>query len=250
MANKNGICWRDFFTGFVSGVALILIFTVFMLPNMVKDVIGTNQTSKADSEEATEEDTSADLKMYVTDKKEWAITTDDGATFNFHTPEGWYSLDDQYNDGLIQYYGMDLPSDGIACVGDAKDQYDATFIINARPMSDVKTVLQTIYGEDYSDEEMLYSDTYLYMKDGTEPEGSTIEELDSIVADGHTWRVFKHGYDTEYYTDETQSETETVHTDELLAYSDGDDTVEVIMFMAEFNQENGIAKLKEFLGAE
>ena len=41
-----------------------------------------------------------------------------------------------------------------------------------------------------------------------------------------------------------------VHTDEVLAYSDTEDPVEIICYMSEFDKDELISKLKEFLGAE
>lgn len=255
--NNGKMNWRDFFTGFAAGLALMALIMVCMVPGMLKDAVGSkpadakDSTEEVDSAEETEDKDEAELKQYDTTIKDWEVTLSDSSTLHYSTPADWFSLADQYNDGLIQYYGKELPDTGIVCVGDNKDQYNATMIINARPLSQVQTVLETIYEDDFNAEEMMYSSTYTFMKDGTEPDdGSTVEELESIVsADGHTYRIFHHAFDTEYYTNEEQTETTTVHTDELLGYSDTEDAVEIIMYMAEFDQDAGIAKLKEFLGA-
>lgn len=252
MNKKHQICWADFFTGFFAGLAIALLIALFAVPSQIKSAVqgtgGINSTSSSDGEQKVEE---GELRQYVTDKMEWEVETSDGATLKFYTPEGWYSLADQYADGLTEYYGVELTDVGVSCVGNAKDQYQATSIINSRPLSATAETLKTIYGEEYDETKMLYSSTYNYMKDGTEPEeGETIEELDSITADGHTYRVFVHGYATEYYTNEEQTETTTVHTDELLAYSDTEDPVEIICYMAEFDKDELVSKLKEFLGAE
>lgn len=248
----NKMNWRDFFAGFGAGAACVALIALLMVPSMIREAIGTKSATSIETEAATDEEPESELKQYNTTIKEWDVELSDSSTLHYTTPNEWFSLADQYNDGLIQYYGKELSADGIVCVGDNKDQYNATMIINARPLSDVEEVLKTIYEDEFNAEEMMYSSTYTYMKDGTEPDdGSTVEELDSIVsADGHTYRIFHHAYDTEYYTDEEQTETTTVHTDELLGYSDTEDTVEIIMYMTEFNQEAGIAKLKEFLGAQ
>lgn len=248
----NKINWRDFFAGFGAGAACVALIALLMVPSMIREAVGTKSATSAEAESTTDEEPESELKQYDTTIKEWDVELSDSSTLHYTTPNEWFSLADQYNDGLIQYYGKELSAEGIVCVGDNKDQYNATMIINARPLSDVEEVLKTIYEDEFNAEEMMYSSTYTYMKDGTEPDdGSTVEELDSIVsADGHTYRIFHHAYDTEYYTDEEQTETTTVHTDELLGYSDTEDTVEIIMYMTEFNQEAGIAKLKEFLGAQ
>lgn len=248
----NKMNWRDFFAGFGAGAACVALIALLMVPSMIREAVGTKSATSAEAESTTDEEPESELKQYDTTIKEWDVELSDSSTLHYTTPNEWFSLADQYNDGLIQYYGKELSAEGIVCVGDNKDQYNATMIINARPLSDVEEVLKTIYEDEFNAEEMMYSSTYTYMKDGTEPDdGSTVEELDSIVsADGHTYRIFHHAYDTEYYTDEEQTETTTVHTDELLGYSDTEDTVEIIMYMTEFNQEAGIAKLKEFLGAQ
>lgn len=248
----NKMNWRDFFAGFGAGAACVALIALLMVPSMIREAVGTKSETSAETEASTDEEPESELKQYNTTIKEWDVELSDSSTLHYTTPNEWFSLADQYNDGLIQYYGKELSADGIVCVGDNKDQYNATMIINARPLSDVEEVLKTIYADEFNAEEMMYSSTYTYMKDGTEPDdGSTVEELDSIVsADGHTYRIFHHAYDTEYYTDEEQTETTTVHTDELLGYSDTEDTVEIIMYMTEFDQEAGIAKLKEFLGAQ
>lgn len=249
---NNKMNWRDFFAGFGAGAACVALIALLMVPSMIREAVGTKSATSAEAESTTDEEPESELKQYDTTIKEWDVELSDSSTLHYTTPNEWFSLADQYNDGLIQYYGKELSAEGIVCVGDNKDQYNATMIINARPLSDVEEVLKTIYEDEFNAEEMMYSSTYTYMKDGTEPDdGSTVEELDSIVsADGHTYRIFHHAYDTEYYTDEEQTETTTVHTDELLGYSDTEDTVEIIMYMTEFNQEAGIAKLKEFLGAQ
>lgn len=248
----NKMNWRDFFAGFGAGAACVALIALLMVPSMIREAVGTKSATSIETEAATDEKPESELKQYNTTIKEWDVELSDSSTLHYTTPNEWFSLADQYNDGLIQYYGKELSAEGIVCVGDNKDQYNATMIINARPLSDVEEVLKTIYEDEFNAEEMMYSSTYTYMKDGTEPDdGSTVEELDSIVsADGHTYRIFHHAYDTEYYTDEEQTETTTVHTDELLGYSDTEDTVEIIMYMTEFDQEAGIAKLKEFLGAQ
>lgn len=248
----NKMNWRDFFAGFGAGAACVALIALLMVPSMIREAVGTKSATSIETEAATDEEPESELKQYNTTIKEWDVELSDSSTLHYTTPNEWFSLADQYNDGLIQYYGKELSAEGIVCVGDNKDQYNATMIINARPLSDVEEVLKTIYEDEFNAEEMMYSSTYTYMKDGTEPDdGSTVEELDSIVsADGHTYRIFHHAYDTEYYTDEEQTETTTVHTDELLGYSDTEDTVEIIMYMTEFDQEAGIAKLKEFLGAQ
>lgn len=248
----NKMNWRDFFAGFGAGAACVALIALLMIPSMIREAVGTKSVTSAETEDVTDEEPESELKQYDTTIKEWDVELSDSSTLHYTTPNEWFSLADQYNDGLIQYYGKELSADGIVCVGDNKDQYNATMIINARPLSDVEEVLKTIYEDEFNADEMMYSSTYTYMKDGTEPDdGSTVEELDSIVsADGHTYRIFHHAYDTEYYTNEEQTETTTVHTDELLGYSDTEDTVEIIMYMTEFDQEAGIAKLKEFLGAQ
>lgn len=248
--NNTKMNWRDFSTGFAAGAALIMVIVFFTIPGMLKEVVGANpSTESVDSAEDKEDE--PELKQYDTTIKEWDVELSDSSKLHFTTPADWYSLADQYNDGLIEYYGKELSADGIVCVGDNKDQYKASMIINARPLSDVEEVLKTIYEDEFNADEMMYSSTYQFMKNGTEPtDGSTVEELESIVSsDGHTYRIFHHAFDTEYYANEEQTETQTVHTDELLGYSDTEDTVEIIMYMSEYNQEEGVAKLKEFLGA-
>lgn len=252
MNKKRQICWADFATGFFAGVALALLIALFTVPTQIKAIIqdnnGSSSTTSNDGESKAE---AGELRQYITTQKEWLVTTEDGTTLNFYTPEGWYSLADQYADGLTEYYGVELTDIGVACVGNNSDQYQATAIINSRPLSNTADTLKKIYGDEYDESKMLYSSTYNYMKDGTEPdESETIEELDSITANGHTYRVFVHGYDTEYYTNEEQTETTTVHTDEVLAYSDTEDPVEIICYMSEFDKDELISKLKEFLGAE
>lgn len=249
--NNTKMNWRDFFTGFASGAAIFAVVGFLTVPGMLREVVNQAPSSDTETSEDKEKEDEPELKQYDTTIKEWDVELSDSSKLHFTTPAEWYSLADQYNDGLIEYYGKELSADGIVCVGDNKDQYKASMIINARPLSDVEGVLKTIYEDEFNAEEMMYSSTYQFMKDGKEPEdGSTVEELESIVsADGHTYRIFHHSFDTEYYTNEEQTETQTVHTDELLGYSDTEDTVEIIMYMNEFNQEEGVAKLKEFLGA-
>lgn len=248
--NKKGISWKDVFLGFFAGVALTAVIAMFTIPSIIRSSVGTG-TQTADNTQSSSSEDIGELRQYVTTQKEWETVTSDGTTLKFYTPEGWYSLADQYNDGLTEYYGVELPADNIACVGDNTDQYKATCLINSRPLSNTSEVLSTIYKDEYDEATMLYSDTYEYMKNGTEPTDTTIEELESITSgDGHVYRVFLHGFDTEYYTDEEQTETTTVHTDEIISYSDTEDAVEIIMYMAEFNKDEAIAKLREFLGAE
>ncbi len=247
MPNKNKMNWRDFLTGFACGVGLLAVIFACIIPSIIRESRGSADSTN--STEETETASDSELKKYVTDKKNWEVTLSDNTVLKYNTPEGWFSLDDQYQDGLVEYYSSELPDTGIVCVGNDSDQYKATMIINARPLSNVSEVLSVIYGEEYNEEEMLYSDTYKYFKDGTESEEADNEFLTELTsADGHVYKFYHHGFDTEYYTNEEKTETDTVHTDEIIGYSDTEDPVEVIVYMKDYDKETGLSFVKEFLG--
>lgn len=237
--------------GLLIGIMCAIFWTTFVSkPQEV--VVNDNATT---SDEETEVDKEA--KVYETQKKQWTINTTSGEELHFTTPEDMYSLTDQYLENLASYYEMDsVTSDSMIVIGDTTTPYQSNTIINANSLSDVKAILNQVYAdeEDYKSDDIIDSAAYVYMTTGEIPEDAPdnfeISEVDECKSEDVTYKVFKIEYDTTYEAEGEGEEATTVHTQQLSAYSDTEDAIEIIINQAEFNQEEGIALLHEFLNVE
>lgn len=243
----------DFGLGLLLGLVIALLFANNQLSKIATGNAGTSSGDKQVSINGDSDVVSTTQKDYDTNIKDWTMTCADGTEFSFKTPENFYSLSDQYADTMTQYYGTEFSADNTVCVGDDQQQYQSSVLINASPLSNTKKVVEAVYADDDSVnvDDFKYSEAYQYILTGEMDESiENVEllELDSITTtQGKTFRVFQVDRDTEYYTDDTQTETTMVHSTELIAYSDNEDAMEVLVYMNEFDKDAGIKYLTEFL---
>lgn len=250
---SNQFSWRDFIFGFFVGAFVIGLFAFGQLKSYMNSSLGVNSagtTTKVDGGSVAA--SSETLTTYNTSVKEWNITADDGEKYHFVTPSGYYSLTDQYVASLQTYYGLTTSESNLICIGDNAQQYASKILINAAPLSKTMEIIRVLYQDDETVnlDEFTFSEAYQYMLSGKVTEDDTVQlkELDSVQSsDGTVYRVFITDRDTEYYTDDTMSATETVHSTELSAYTDTEDAIEIIIYMETFNQEQALQLLQEFI---
>lgn len=233
--------------------------------NAVKEDASTTSTDSSTSE-ADE----AEEKNWNT--KELKKTVDvDGKKITLYAPKGYYSITDQYLANMGSYYGKtDLKSDSFYVVGNNEISSSATKVINANKLSDVKNLLKQLYGDEYKDDEVKEAFAVTYMKTGKipkdAPDSYKIDELDKFKVNGVTFTVYEINYDTTYDisddgTNATESDskskkdkdskkTETVHTQEICAYSDTEDILEIVLYQEVFDKEVALKDIKAFLGAK
>ena len=251
--NQNGISWKDFFLGFFLAMSLCLVGFLLSGTRTPKSEQQGNSTSNNTTKESS--DSGLTLNQYQTDIKEFTLELENGESLNFYTPENWCSLTDQYLESLNNFYEADLPSGNTICVGDSANQYNASILISARPLSGVSEVMKAIYDDEYDPDVMLYSEAYTYMKTGSLPEelpdNYAIKELQTMSSkDGHIYRLFYVYFTQEYYTDDTRTNTITIPSEQLMAYSDTEDAVEVICYGNEFDVDFMKNYFAEFIGFE
>lgn len=244
----------------VGALVMVVAYEAWFIPNQK---ISDNQTITTSENESTkEEDDEADktVTAYETQIKQFEIKTSSGEKVHCTTPENFYSLTDQYMENLASYYDMDtIKSDSMVVVGDSTVPYSSKTIINANCLSDVKTILEQLHSDDesYDPESVLDSEAYTYMKTGKIPDDAPdnyeIKEVDSFKQGKVEFKVFLVEYDNTYENeaeDEEDAEPVVVHTKQLAAYSDTEDAVEVVLMQEEFNKEEGLKLLREFLNAK
>lgn len=264
MKNKS-FHFGDFYLGLLSGcVILMFVYIVFLNnPNSDKSVSGTKETVSGSAIESDADDITlesadskedADAFVYETEIKDWPIKLGD-KNVTYHTPEGFFSLSDQYLENLSDYYKVDsISTDSLVVVGDADTPYSSKTIINADTISDVQNILSQVYGDDFDASEVIESEAYVYMKTGKVPENAAdnykIEEVKTYKVDGIEYVAYEVNYDTTYEAEEEGEKDETVHTQQISCYSKTDDAMEIIVYQAEFDRESALNALEEFLGVE
>lgn len=261
MKDKDNTKWLYFILG--AFAAIIVMLTIIV----VQDKKDEEKTGKEVIEESTDtaDETSeieSTVTEYDTSPKDFNITLSGNEVVKFHTPEDYYDLSEQYSNYIRSYCNLDesVKLDNTVTVGDADTPAMTNVLICAAPFSDIDIRLQAIYGNEYDAETMLESDAYMYMKTGIipeyVPEDYNIEELDSITSDdGITYRFFKIHYTDsyEYSTGETDENGEAVvatateEINQISAYSDTEDVIEVIGCMTEWDETVLYNKMKEFL---
>lgn len=267
--NRNSFNLLSFLSG---AVVTAIIYTIIMAIVFSNVLSGKGSNTNSDKKEKVADSTESvdntelknnDFVKYNTDVKDWDITLDSGEKVKYNTPEGFYSLSDQYLDNLKTYYKVDkLKSDSLVVVGDKNTPYDSDTIINADKLSDVNDMLSQLYGDDYKEEEVQQSEAYTYMKTGKIPDDAPdnykIDEVETVKVDGIEYVIYEVNYDTTYEntsdstksTESTEAATSTVHTQQLACYSKTDDAMEIIVYQTKFNKDSALKYLKEFLGAK
>lgn len=231
-------------------------------------------SSSTASTSAKEESSETETKNYNTKELKKTITVD-GKKITFYAPKEYYSLTDQYLENMGAYYGnTDVKSDNFYVVGNNQVASSATTLINANTRSDVKELMKQLY-PDFNEDEMSEAPAYEYMTKGKIPENAPdnfeIEELGTFKVDGVTYKVYHNSYDTTYEvgdspesaSDDFKSEgedkdkektekpkTEVVHTDEVCAYSDTKDPIEILVYQEVFDKDKALELVKGFVGAK
>lgn len=246
---NNQFSTRDFFFGLFAGGFIVFLF-VYLTGGSIN---GSQPTQVANtSESASSEESTETMKVYNTSQLESTITSTD-SSYTLKAPDGYSSLTDQYLESLKEYYNIETDESNLYVVGNASSQYSADIMINAAPLSKTKELMHTMYdGTDTDVDSLPLSEAYTYMTTGESPaedSGCVLEELDQITdTQGHTYRVFQVDRDTEYYTDDTQTEKQTVHSTEIAAYTiDSDDPLEIILYMNEWDKDEAIRLLTAFV---
>lgn len=246
-----------FMAGVIVATWILILIYVFALRPSETAVTSAGNEGSTVSEDDTD-------KSYDTSIKEWELATSSGESFTFYTPEGYYSLADQYIDNLLSYYAVDGIDAKTAVVGDNVNPYTCNTIISADTLSNVSTMLKTIYADDYDPDLISVSEAYTYMTTGELPDelplNYTIEEAATYTVNGIDFVAYEVNYDTEYpnetesveSTEISENETEptVMHTQQILCYSDTEDAVEIVISQATFDRDEALSKLQEFLGVE
>lgn len=223
---------------------LILVYCFALAPNTVNESTVSSDTTESET------------KSYNTTIKDWKVKTDSGEEFTFHTPDGYYSLSDQYLDEMYSYYGAQLESDSIIVIGDSTDTTSVSNYINANTLSDVSNMLEQLYGDEYSEDEMVVSEALHYMQNGelpTElPLNYTINEIKTFDVNDTIFHVYSVAYDIEYVIESddesTEASTYTQHVEQVLCYSETEDPIEIVVTQTVFDEDEAIELLTEFLG--
>lgn len=216
----------------------------------------TSETASTDTKDEEKEEPN-----WVTNELKRTITAGDKKV-TFYAPKKFYSISDQYIYNMGSYYGnTDLKSDSFYVVGDNEVSSSATTVISANTISDIKSIMKQLYGDDYSENSFKEAIALTYMKTGKlpkdAPDNCTVDELDKIKVGDVTYSVYEVNYDTDYKTgestdnkDDTKDETTTVHTQNICAYSDTDDVIEIMVYQEVFDKEKAVSYIKEFVGAK
>lgn len=254
------------FTSLLIGILAATIVFLWLQNQGLREKLVTNgdltqSESVSESEDSTE--VGSVIKEYLTDLKKFSVKTTDGTNVTFHTPKDWYSLTDQYQENLQAFYANDsVEVSNMFVVGNADTTGNSTSLINAAPISEVSKVMKKVYGDEYKEEDMLVSEAYTYMTTGKLPEelpdNYKIDELETIKVGDVSYKLYEVNYDTTYTddtsnsneegTESTEAKETVVHTQKIACYSDTEDPIEIIMYMAEFNKDKAISLIKEFLG--
>lgn len=190
------------------------------------------------------------------------ITTSDGEIFTYNIPEDHYNITSSYLATVAQVYGVaSVSAPNLIITGDGPSVTDSKGSINASTFSNTKSIYSQIFGQDFDSlpDESVYSPAYEYILNGEIPESAddsyTVKEFDAIEKDGVTYRVVSVDYDTDYteYEDADgntieEPEMNIVHTHNLSAYSDTNDTIELIAYTADNDTDVEYQMLKDFIG--
>lgn len=245
-------------------VVIAVFFTAGGSININGNTVKNDTTAKATDADSTESKDPVEEKNWNTKELKKTITVDN-KKLTFHAPTGYYSITDQYLANMGAYYGKeDLKSDSFYVVGNNQVSSSATKVINANKLSDVKNILKQLYGKEYKEDQVKEAVAVTYMKTGKLPkdlpDNYKIKELDKIkVAGGITFTVYEINYDTTYDLTDKDSDkqskkgkkkAETVHSQEICAYSDTDDVVEIVLYQEVFDKAEALKDIKAFLGAK
>lgn len=256
--NRNSFDLGSFCMGGLVCVLICMGIYIFALrPNVVSDKVA-DRNEELVTEDNTEDGTTSAV-IYNTGIKEFTVNLDSGEEVKFHTPENAYSLTDQYLENLSSYYDIDsVTSDSMIVIGDADTTYASSIMLNCDVLSDVTNMLSQLYGDEFDPDSVIDSEAYTYMTTGELPEelpdNYTIEEVANYTVDGIDYVAYEVNYDVTYVLDSDEESTESnetvVHTQEIACYSKTEDSVEIIIYQEEFNRENALNFLEEFLGVE
>lgn len=181
-----------------------------------------------------------------------AILTPEGsAPVTFNIPEEHYYLTQSYIDTVAQTYGIDatLACNNLIVTGNADSVYGAEEAINATTISGLRQLMSELYGDTVDIDALAYSEAYQYMVTGNIPETSllnySIELVDTIEKDGVTYKAYHVSYDVDSYG--TGKEEDYIHSEQLMCYSDTEDTIEIIIYTGEYNQARALELLHTFI---
>ncbi len=243
-------------------VVIAVFFTAGGSINIDGKAVKSDTASAATDTDTDSTKDPAEEKKWNTKELKKTITVDN-KKLTFHAPSDYYSITDQYLDNMGAYYGKEgLKSDSFYVVGNNQVSSSATKVINANKLSDVKNILKQLYGNEYKEDQVKEAVAVTYMKTGKLPkdlpDNYKIKELDKIkVAGGITFTVYEVNYDTTYDLSDKNSgkksekgKKQKVHTQEICAYSDTDDIVEIVLYQEVFDKAAALKDIKAFLGAK
>lgn len=183
------------------------------------------------------------------------FTLESGEVVKYNVPEGHFDTTEDFIESLGTSYGITgLDLSNTMFTGNAQTLYGSKEAINAMALSDLIETLETITGQPVDD--AARSTAYTYMTTGEinaseSEENYKIEELESIVSNNVTYRVFEVYYETTSLVDDTETGSQvpnTTVTNCLQVYSNTEDTVEIIVYTGDYNRERALTLLNEFLG--
>lgn len=259
MNKKTNISWKDFFAGaFLSAILCIFLFSFSdsSPENVIDTNVGVSEKSEDTPDNTTQLDDGSTITSYNTGIKDWKMKTGD-KELTFNTPDDFYSLSDQYVDNLKEYYSVDeIDAKNLVIVGNNTSLYEASTVINASTLSGVSSMLNQIYDDDFNEEDIISSEAYTYMTTGSLPKelplNYKIDEVATYTIEDVNFIVYEVNYDTEYTNNTVSSndagDVTTVHTQQLACYSDTEDAIEIILYQTEFDRENALTYLEQFLG--
>lgn len=183
------------------------------------------------------------------------LTLTDGTVLEYKIPKDMYDVHEDYLSLVQVSYGLSSPvtSDNLIVLGDTNNVYTSKSAITATTQTDTLAIFKQIFAGEETEIalEDTYSPVYLYMTSGEIPTtpytNYTVTEQDSLVKDGITYRVFVQEYDVDSVADPDTNQTVTERVKQLVAYSDTDDVVEIIVDAETNDMEAATKMLKIFL---
>lgn len=239
--------WKGFLAGFCLACILCGV-GCFIYSQTNKPVVDTDDGLEL---EPVTTDPSEDIAA-----RDVEIDTGD-AKITLHTPENYYYLTEQYRANMASYYQIEMKDVNMFTVGNHANTTESDILINASTINDYRYILSQLYQKDEADfTDADLSPAYYYFKNGEIPEAAPtnydIKEVEKITVGDHTYTVFFESYDIiqQYTVSENQTEKYTTHCETLTCYSDTENALEIICYVNEDKMDEGIALLKQCLGAE
>lgn len=251
---------RGYLLTSLSTILVCVILGIVFVPMFVRDAIDTAMAKHVEEVASKESEVvvtnnSTGTETTLSTGGERNITTEDGKDITYHIPTDHYDITDSYFELLSTGTGMSITDDATVICGNTPTVADATQSVTATPYSSLYSVFTSLYGEEVLLED-IYTPAYTLHSSGTLPTELPLNYTaevygDTIKHDGVTYTVYNVNYDDDQ-TDYTVAEPEEVivHVQQLTAFSDTNDVIEISVFDANADLEVEYELLKKFITGE